>query len=201
MIASPDDPTPTVLGLLMLSSFPHHFIPGAKIQFLRINGIELHNNVIDNVVISGNIVDQLIILREKISKHNKVSSGTAYSLRHKINYDYPIIAIDQIICNAILHRNYAETSDPIRVNWYNNHIEIISPGGPFGSVDCSNFGKPGITDYRNPNLASALKTLGFVQPFGRGIVIARKTMEQNGNPAPEFFPETHFVRCILRKNK
>ncbi len=37
MIASPDDPTTTVLGLLILSSFPHHFIPGSEIQFLRIN--------------------------------------------------------------------------------------------------------------------------------------------------------------------
>ena len=37
-----------------------------------------------------------------------------------------------------------------------------------------NFGQPGVTDYRNPNLAEALRALGFVQRFGAGIAIARK---------------------------
>jgi ATP-dependent DNA helicase RecG len=43
-------------------------------------------------------------------------------------------------------------------------------------VTPDNFGQPGITDYRNPNLAEALRALGYVQRFGAGIAIARKAL-------------------------
>ena len=101
--------------------------------------------------------------------------------------------------NAVLHRNYENTNSPVRIYWFNDRIEIISHGGPFGSVNCVNFGRPGITDYRKPNLASALKTIGFIQQFGRGIIIARKAMERNDNPPLELAPDIHFVVCTLRK--
>ena len=54
----------------------------------------------------------------------------------------------------------------------NDRIEILSPGGPFGQVTVENFGQPGIVDYRNPNLAEAMRVLGLVQRFGVGIAIA-----------------------------
>ena len=74
------------------------------------------------------------------------------------------------------------------MNYFNDRIEIISPGGPYGNVTHESFGKPGITAYRNPNLATVLRNLGFIQAFGRGIAIARKAMQKNGNPEPEFCP-------------
>jgi ATP-dependent DNA helicase RecG len=53
-------------------------------------------------------------------------------------------------------------------------------------VTTENFGHPGLTDYRNPNLAEALRVMGFVQRFGVGIPTARQKLEANGNPPPEF---------------
>jgi ATP-dependent DNA helicase RecG len=41
MIVSPDEPTPTVLGLLAMGKSPQDFLPGAYIQFLRIDGTDL----------------------------------------------------------------------------------------------------------------------------------------------------------------
>jgi len=42
-------------------------------------------------------------------------------------------------------------------------------GARMAVVTAQNFGQPGVTDYRNPTIASVLKTLGFVQRFGFGI--------------------------------
>ncbi len=199
MIAAPDDPTPTVLGLLVLGISPQDFLPGAAVQFLRINGMELSDDIIDEAVLCGNISEQLRTLREKLNAHNRTSVDILSAATHTMSLLYPMSAIDQIVYNAVVHRNYEGTNTPVRVYWFNDRIEISNPGGPFGSVSCSNFGNPGITDYRNPNLAAAMKTLGFVQQFGRGIATARKVMAQNGNPAPEFRPDSHNVLCILRK--
>ncbi|MDD4094465.1 MAG: ATP-binding protein, partial [Methanothrix sp.] len=71
--------------------------------------------------------------------------------------------------------------------------------GPFGQVTKENFGQPGVTDYRNPHLAEAMRVLGYVQRFGIGIEIARKLLEENGNPPPIFDVERNFILVTVRK--
>lgn len=198
IIVSPEDTTPTVTGLLAVGKQPQDFIQGAYIQFLRIDGNELADSVIDEEEIRGGIVEMLRRIEEKLKAHNRNAVDIVSSATHKIESPYPQAALQQIIYNAVLHRTYESTNAPIRVYWFNDRIEINSPGGPYGNVTSENFGKPGVTDYRNPNIADVLKTFGFIQAFGRGIATARKTMEANGNPPVEFETSQSAVVCILR---
>ncbi len=198
MIVSPSDTTPTVLGLLAIGKSPQDFLPGAFIQFLRIDGTELADPVIDEEDISGALVDMLRRAEEKLKAHNRTAVDIISTSTHQISLAYPPAALQQILYNAVLHRTYESTHAPVRVYWFNNRIEIHSPGGPFGNVTVENFAKPGITDYRNPNLCDVLKTFGFVQAFGRGIATATREMERNGNPPLKFETTQSAVVCILR---
>ena len=65
------------------------------------------------------------------------------------------------------------TNAPVRVYWFDDRIQIFSPGGTYGTVNAGNFGQPGASDYRNLMIAGVLKTPGFVQRFGFGIAQAR----------------------------
>ncbi|MGQ0504231.1 MAG: ATP-binding protein, partial [Myxococcaceae bacterium] len=112
---------------------------------------------------------------------------------------YPMPALQQLVRNAVMHRSYEATNAPVRVTWYDDRIEIMNPGGPFGSATVENFGQPGVSDYRNPSLAEALKVLGFVQRFGVGIATARKSMQANGNPPPRFEVNTDYVGVTLKR--
>lgn len=69
----------------------------------------------------------------------------------------------------------------------------------FGTVTPENFGRPGLTDYRNPNLAEAMKVLGYVQRFGVGIPTAQRELEKNGNRGLEFSVEPTFVQMTVRE--
>ena len=186
MIVAPNDPTPTVIGLLAIGKSPQDFIEGAYIQFLRIAGIELADEVTDEEAFSGSIVDMLRRAEEKLRAHNRSALDAVSAATHTRESPYPQAAIQQLLYNAVLHRTYEGTNAPIRVYWFNDRIEIHSPGGPYGNVTPQNFGTPGITDYRNPNIGDVLKTFGYIQAFGRGIAIARREMEKNGNPPPVF---------------
>jgi ATP-dependent DNA helicase RecG len=115
--------------------------------------------------------------------------------------DYPIVALQQLARNAVLHRNYEGTNAPARIYWFSDRVEILSPGGPFGQVTPTNFGNPGMTDYRNPHLAEVMKNLGYVQRFGIGIQVARRELERNGNPPLDFIVEDTHVLAIVRKQK
>ena len=138
-------------------------------------------------------------ITDKLIAHNRKAVDVVSGNTHNIKTTYPMQAILQIIYNAVLHRTYENTNAPVRVLWYNDRIEIFSPGGPYGSVTIENFGEPGLVEYRNPNLLVTMRTFGFVQAFGRGIAIARDEMKRNGNPAPEFTVDQNMVLCVLWK--
>ena len=174
LIVAETETIPTVLGLLVCGTSPSDWIGGAYTQFLRIAGTDLTEPVQDEEVIHGTVADQIRRLEEKLEAHNRRRVDFAGVAREWVDEDYALEALRQLVRNAYMHRSYEATNAPVRVYWFDDRIEIHSPGGPFGSVTVENFGQPGITDYRNPNLAEALRALGYVQRFGAGIAIARK---------------------------
>jgi predicted HTH transcriptional regulator len=111
---------------------------------------------------------------------------------------YPIIALQELVRNAVIHRNYEATAAPVMLTWYADRIEITNAGGAYGAVTAKTFGQPGLTDARNPNLASAAKMMGFVQRFGSGIPRAQAALRANGNPPAEFRIEPNFVNVTVR---
>ena len=199
MIASPQDTTPTVLGLLTLGKRPQDFLPGATIQFLRIDGVELSDAVSDEAKIGGSLSEMLRRIEEKIGAHNRVAVDIASAPTHIRTWQYPPVALQQVIYNAVLHRSYESTHAPVRVHWFDDRVEVISPGGPYGNVTVENFAAPGITDYRNPHIAEVMKTLGFVQAFGRGIATVRKALQEHGLPDADFQVSSSAVCCIMRR--
>lgn len=198
MVVSPEDTTPTLVGLLALGKSPQDFLAGAYIQFLRIDGTELADPVTDEEDIGGALVEMLRRTDEKLKSHLRSAIDITLQATHVRELSFPPAAIQQLLYNAVLHRTYEGTNSPVRIYWFNDRIEITSPGGPYGNVTADNFGRPGITDYRNPNIADVLKTFGFVQSFGRGIATARREMEKNGNPPLEFEVNQSTVVCVLR---
>jgi ATP-dependent DNA helicase RecG len=199
MIESVDSPVPTVLGSLVIGARPRDLIPCAYIQFLRVDGTELDSPIVDEAAIDGRLGEVLNRIDDKIKANISTSVDIQSSSIERRRADYPLAALQQLIRNAVMHRSYEATNAPIRLTWFSDRIEIINPGGPYGIVNAANFGQPGITDYRNPHLAEAMKVLGFVQRFGVGIATARRLLAENGNPAPEFEPrETHVLVTIRR---
>lgn len=199
MIASVDEPTPTVVGLLALGKSPRTWVPSAYIQFLRIRGTQWGDPVADEAEIDGNLDTMLRRLDEKLKATLTVAvdftSGSTTEVRAT---PYPLSALQQLARNAVMHRTYEGTNAPVRIYWFDDRIEISNPGGPYGAVTQENFGRPGASDYRNPVLASVLKNMGFVQRFGFGIAEARRAMQANDNPMPEFQVEPTNVLVTLK---
>jgi ATP-dependent DNA helicase RecG len=198
MVSSVDDPTPTVTGLLVLGLRPRDFLPGAYVQFLRIAGRELGDPIADEQVIDGPLAELLRRLDEKLTAHNRRAvEFTSGPVETQIQ-PYPPVALQQLARNAVLHRTYEATNAPVHVYWFDDRIDIQSPGGPYGVVTQETFGRPGMVDYRNPNLAEAARVLGFIQRFGFGLPTAKRELEKNGNPPPEFEPAPNHVLCRVR---
>jgi ATP-dependent DNA helicase RecG len=176
---------PTVTAILVLGKDPRTWFPGAYIQFARFDGTDVTAAIKDQLEIGGSAIDQLRRIDDKLEAHVEIHADVSGPTEVR-RPSYPIEALREFTRNAIAHRNYESTNAPVRVHWFEDRVEITSPGGLYGAVTAENFGQPNATDYRNPALAEALKNLGFVQRFGMGIARAQAALAKNGNPLAAF---------------
>ena len=197
MIVSAAEPVPTAAGVLVLGRAPERHIAGAYIQFLRVGGTEWGGEVVDDARCEGPVADQIRRLDDKLIAHNRVAVDFTSASVEQRAPTYPLPALQQLVRNAVMHRTYEGTAAPVRVYWFDDRIEISSPGGPYGVVTAENFGEPDAVDYRNPILAEAMRVLGFVQRYGFGIAAARQALKANGQPPPAFEVSAQSVRCTV----
>lgn len=187
---------PTWAGLLALGRDPQAWLPGAYVQFLRIDGVAVTDPIRDQKALTGRVEDVLRRLEELLDLNVSVRTDIS-GPREVRSPDYPVAALKQLARNAVMHRSYEGTNAPVRVYWYSDRVEIQSPGGLYGKVTSENFGN-GTTDYRNPLVAEIMHHLGFAQRFGLGVPLAREELAKNGNPEPEFLFQPTQVGVIVR---
>ena len=96
-------------------------------QFLRINGSEYADEIIDSQEIRGAIPELLRHLEEKLVAHNRIAVDITTSYTEQRTELYPMEALHQITRNAVMHRTYEATNAPVHVYWFNDRIEVLSP--------------------------------------------------------------------------
>ncbi|MYJ67921.1 MAG: hypothetical protein F4087_05320 [Gemmatimonadetes bacterium] len=125
-----------MVGVLALGRSPQDFLPGAYIQFLRIEGTDLADPIRDEARCTGDVKKQLERLIRKLDAHNRTSVDITSGPREIRPYLQAPDALRQIAYNAVMHRTYEATNAPVRVTWYDDRVEILSPerkhepGGP-----------------------------------------------------------------------
>lgn len=173
---------PTMTALLIAGKNPRYRFPGAYIQFIRFEGEKLTDPIKDQKEISGILEDQIREI-ESILKLNISTALEIGETKHLTSSDYPLPALSQLVRNAVIHRDYRSNA-PAKVYWFSDRVEIQSPGGLYGKLNPDNFGtEEGVTDYRNPGIAEALKNLGLIERFGYGLPKAKQVLKENGNPS------------------
>ncbi len=188
---------PTYGALIVMGREPRDFLPGAYVQFVRVDGTELGDPIRDQKELGGPLHQLARRLDELLEINIATALDVAGGAREVATPDYPVAALQQLVRNALIHRNYETTHAPVRVYWFRDRVEIHSPGGPYGQVTRETFGQ-GITDYRNPLIAEAMANLGYVQRFGYGIPIARRLLRENANPPLEFDVQQKTILATVR---
>ena len=186
---------PTNAGILLFGKNPLQWLPGSYIQFLRLEGSSLTGEVLVEKSLSGDLLTVLRELESLVDLHIESRPVPVSALRERQAVNYPRVALRELLMNAVLHRSY-ESNTPIRFYWFSDRVEIQSPGGLYREASPENF--PNQNSYRNPVLAEAMKALGFVNRFGRGVLRAQEALEQNGNAPAEFQFDANYVLALIR---
>lgn len=111
---------------------------------------------------------------------------------------YPILAIRELVANAIIHQDFSVKGASIMVEIFDNRIEFTNPGKPL--IDPLRFIDHS-PESRNEILASYLRRLNICEERGSGIDKVVFECEYNQLPAPEFIVGDNYTRVILYAHK
>lgn len=179
----------TIAGCLLFSEEPQALFPEAYVRVLRYRGEQRgsgsRQQLIDDVRIEGPIPRQLLEARSEVARLQPIRRA----LRSTGKFgDVPLVPEDawlEGIVNAVVHRSYSMAGDHIRVEIFDDRIEVLSPGRFPGLVD---IGDPLQTTRfaRNPRIARVCADLNFGQELGEGIRRIFEEMRHAGLTDPVY---------------
>jgi ATP-dependent DNA helicase RecG len=190
----------TVASVLLFAEHPQTWFPEASVRVLRYQGLErgtgARQRLLDDIRIEGPIPVQLNEARQalfdRLPTRRALGSGGRFEQVGLIPRD----AWLEGLVNAVVHRSYSISGDHIRIEVFDDRVEIESPGRFPGIADA---GDPlHMTRFaRNPRIARVCADLHFGQELGEGIRRMYEEMRLAGLADPVYHQTSGSVRVTL----
>lgn len=187
---------PTGLGLLLFGKNPQLVYPHAVIKATY----KTEGRKEDIETVRGPLVDQ----PQEIFKWYEQRLGRQIDRsepNRKFFYEYPIDVINELVKNAILHRDYDIEGAPIYLEINDDAIIIKSPGyavPPIKFGQIKNFNAPSLS--RNPKIMFVFDALDLAEQRGLGFMTVRELPEKYGLPLPLVSYEEPYLVFNLPRN-
>jgi len=189
-------------AILMFGKYPQTYYPRARVRFIRYEGIEekfgTHMNVIKDISFDGNILkmakDSIAFLDTQIKEKTYLGQDGTFVTEE----EYPKFVRQEIIINAITHRDYSIKGTDIQVKMFDDRIVVESPGKLPGLVKTENIRSMHFS--RNTKIAEFLKAYKYVKEYGEGVNRMIIEMQAIGLPEPVFIKNNFMLQTIVRNS-
>jgi len=179
-----EDKNLTNAGILLFGKEPQRFFISAK---TRMGRFKTSVDIIDTVIITGNLFRQVEVTVEAIKKHLSVRFEIK-GIQRKDIWDYPIEAIREAVVNALIHKDYSSTAE-IQIRIYDDKIWIWNPGALPPQLTIDDLKREHSSYPRNPLVANAFYLAGLIERWGSGTKRIVDLCKAQGLPEPEYKEE------------
>ena len=163
------------LVLLSNDEIRKKLFPFAKVECARFKGT-IPGDFIDQKTIDEPLTFQAEEAYSFILRH--ISKGSTYEgVYRKDRWEYPVVAIREVIRNAVIHRDYSLKGQDIKLAVFDDKIEITSPGKLMPTIDFNDM-EAGQSDIRNKTLAPVFKKLGIIEQWGNGLRLIAEELKK-----------------------
>jgi len=189
-------------AILLFGKNPQLYFPRARVRFIRYEGTEervgAQMNVIKDIIFEGNILkivtDAVAYLDTQIKEKTYLGKEGLFITEE----EYPKFVRQEIIVNAITHRDYSIRGTDIQIKMFDDRIVVESPGKLPGLVKTDNIRHTHFS--RNPKIAEFLKAYSFVKEYGEGVDRMYKELEAVGLQGPEYRLNAFMLQATIRNN-
>lgn len=190
----------TAAAVLLFGKEPQVTFPNAYVRVLKFRGTERQTGgrqkLIEDQAFDGTIDKVLTRASAAVRDLQPTTRRLAASGRFS---NLPLIPEDawiEPIVNAVIHRSYSLGGDHIRVEIFDDRIEISNPGRFPGLAEASD-PRDAMRFARNPRIARVCTEQGWAQELGEGIRRMFEEMALFGLPAPSYQQTAGAVRVVL----
>jgi ATP-dependent DNA helicase RecG len=189
---------PSIAGLLVLGAVPQQALPQASVRLLRYRGSSRETGTRMNVAadrrLEGPLPKQIDSARKILKRWipSAIRLQRDRFVRATLIPDYVWL---EAIVNAVTHRSYSIAGDHVRVEVFEDRVEVESPGRLPGLVRLENIRSTRFA--RNPRVARALSDLGYGRELGEGVNRMFEEMNRAGLPDPVYQQGPASVRVTL----
>lgn len=157
--------------------------------------------------INGALFRQIMLalrfVAERVGTWEAPSPGSAAAAAV---YELPMVAVREIIANALVHRDYSADYDCVHVRLFADRLEVASPGSWLGrelpdggETDLGAMAGPSLK--RNFRLAQILYWIRLVEGEGSGIPTALRDCREHGNQVPVVKFDHGIVNVTIRRHR
>jgi ATP-dependent DNA helicase RecG len=140
----------------------------------------------DSMTLKSDLLSEVEAVMDFIKKHINKSYIITGNVQREEKWDYPLDAIREIVVNAIVHRDYRDSSDSV-IKIFEDRIEFYNPGKlPEGITIEKLLSGDYISTIRNKKIAEIFKEANIIEKYGSGIRRILEGFEAHGLPAPKF---------------
>lgn len=191
---------PVNVGLMFFNENPERFFPYARIEVVDKpdpTGIGMTEQIFRGPL-DRQLRDALAYIRNYIIREYVTKVPDSELAVRAFNWPYQ--AVEEAVSNAVYHKSY-QIGEPVTVTITPEKMEIVSLPGPDRSISDENMRKGILISrrYRNRRIGDFLKELDIVEGRNTGVPLIKKSMENNGSPAPIFETDkdrTYFVTTL-----
>lgn len=193
----------TNAALLLFAKVPlGRWHPHLDVRFFRVAGTERKPGAARNVTQVGRVefpIALVIAEAYKIAAQHIRKSEKLHHLFFREVPEYPDFAWQEAIVNAVAHRDYTDQGRGIEVWFYDDRMEVLSPGDLVPPVTLKQLreGAP-VHSSRNPLIARILVEAGIMREEGEGVPRMFAEMSESFLRHPEFEVRDSTFRVTLR---
>ena len=191
---------PTIAAVLLFAREPQRWLPEARLRVLRYRGSErgtgARQQLLSDTQVEGPIPRVIERARAAVIDQLPTRRALTASGRFEPVSLLPLDAWLEGLVNAVVHRSYSHGGDHIRVDIFDDRMEIESPGrfpGIFKLSDPLQIRRFA----RNPLIARVCSDLRLGQELGEGIRRMFQEMKLAGLADPEYRQTSGSVRLVL----
>lgn len=190
-----DEETPTVAGLLLFGRDPQRWLPDARISSVRFATPRPSNDLADRRELTGSLSAQIegaiAFLRQHVKAPSRVEGWD------RVERGLPEPVLREAVLNALAHRDYRAASQ-VRIFVHDDRVEVINAGLLLNHLTLDSIRLGGISQRRNPVIASLLSRARRRENLGMGVPEMIALMKERGLPEPEFDLSGGHFRVVLR---
>jgi predicted HTH transcriptional regulator len=194
-----DEWIPTLAGWLMFANNPQSIrsLKNAAIVFQQFRGTTREEQL-KKQEINGSLPHQvqeaIELVLQNVWKIPKIQG-----IRREDIPAYDEVTLREVIINSVVHRDYRQLHQPVKIAMFADRLEIENPGGLL----------PGLTplnlihkrEWRNPAIANLMERFGLGEMDGQGIDRIYMATRRLKVPAPQFIDDKKSFKVILSAPK